>query len=271
MWNEGEVTTMFCRFCGKSIQYDSEFCAYCGRAQGPSKTPPNPIKTTKPNGIDIFTLETIASICYYVGIVGFLIFFMKMAPGIGGDKFIAYLIGAGIAIVAAVIVHKISNKHFNKKRQLVALVFGLLLLVPSIALRIVYECKVDAATADMPKSGTVCVEIDIDEEFYSYFTEGFVREPYSKITLDGHSGNKLYIELNKAYSAKISAGYEGQSGIALSGASGSKDKTITFTQANLRNGYTIKEKVSLGGGYAEVTVTFERVCTFWEVILYHPS
>ena len=262
---------MFCRFCGKPIQEDSEFCPYCGKSQSPTHKATHPIKLPKCDGIDIFTLSTIASVCFYVGIIVFLILFIKMAPGIGGDKFIAYIIGAAITIVASVIVHKIRNKKFTEKRQLVALVFGLLLLIPSLTLRIVYESKVDAAVADIPKSGTVCVEIKVDEEFYSYFSEGLIREPYSKITFDGHNGNTLYVELNKPYAAIISAGYEGRSGVASSAASGSTDKTITFTQANLRNGYTINEQVPLGGGYADVTVKFKRICTFWEVIFYSPS
>ena len=179
-----------------------------------------------------------------------------------------------LVIIAAVVVHKIRNKQFTHKRQLIALVFGLLLLIPSLTLRIVYECKVDATVADIPKSGTVCVRIKLDEEFYSYYTEGMVREPYSYITIDGNrtEGTTTWqLELNKAYSAKIGAGYEGRSGVASSAASGSTDKTITFTQSNLRSGYTINERVSLGGGYANVTIEFERVCTFWEVIFYSPS
>ncbi len=268
---------MFCRFCGKAIQENSEFCPYCGKAQGATTKHPTPkrpaptIKFPKFDGIDIFTLEIIASICFYVGIIGFLILFMKMAPGIGGNKFIAYIIGAAITIVAAVIVHKIRNKEFTKKRQLVALVFGLLLLIPSITLRIVYECKVDAAVADIPKSGTVCIEIDTDAEFYSFYGEGLIRNPYSKISFDGHSANTLYVDLNKPYTAKISAGHEGRSGVASSSASGSKEKTVTFTQANLRNGYTFNENVSISGGHANVTVKIKRICTFWDVIFYSPA
>lgn len=268
---------MFCRFCGKAIQEDSEFCPYCGKAQGATpkhhttKRPAPAIKFPKFDCIDIFTLEIIASICFYIGIIGFLILFMTMAPGIGVDKFIAYIIGAAITIVSAVIVHKIRSKEFTKKRQLVALVFGLLLLIPSITLRIVYECKVDTAVADIPKSGTVCIGVDTDAEFYSYYGEGMIRNPYSRITFDGHNGNTLYVDLNKPYTAKISAGHEGRSGVALSSASGSKEKTVTFTQSNLRNGYTFSESVSMSGGSATVTVKVKRICTFWDVILYSPA
>lgn len=269
---------MFCRFCGKAIQEDSEFCPYCGKAQGITQKVPTlkkhapAIKPPKFDGIDIFTLNVIASICFYVGVIVFLILFMKMAPGIGVDKFTAYIIGATITIVAAIIVHKIRNKEFTEKRQLVALIFGLLLLIPSITLRIVYECKVDAAVADIPKSGTVCIDIDMDSEFYSNYVEKWILNPYSDISFDGNSANILYVDLNKPYKAKISVGHEGISGVASSSASGSKEKTVTFTQSNLKNGYTINEKVSIGGGvHANVTVKIKRICTFWEVIFYSPA
>ena len=127
------------------------------------------------------------------------------------------------------------------------------------------------AVADIPESGTVCVEIKVDEEFYSYYYEGMVREPYSEITLNGQSGSTMYVELNKPYEAKLSAGYAGRRGVANSWASGHIEKTITFTQSKLTKGYTINERVPIDGGYADVTVDFKRICTFWEVILYSPS
>ena len=261
---------MFCRFCGKSIQEDSDFCPYCGKPQRAMQNIA-PVKRPMIDGIDISIVATISSAVFYVGIVVFLILFIKMAPGIGTSKIVAYIIGATITIVGAAVVNKIRNKKYTKKRQLVALVFGLLLLIPSITLRIVYECKVDAAVADIPKSGTVCVEIEIDEEFYSYYYEGMVREPYSRIILDGQRDSTMYVELSKPYNAKIVAGYAGRSGVADSSASGSTEKTITFTQEKLSKGYTITEQVPIDGGYADVTVNFKRICTFWEVIFYSPS
>lgn len=267
---------MFCRFCGKAIKDDSVFCPCCGKAQeSESENRATPkIEIPKTKKIDTFTLSTIASICFYLGIIVFLILFMKMAPGVGGEQFLSYLKGATLMIVVAVIIDKIRKKSFTKKRQMVALVFGLLLLIPSLTLRIVYESKVDAAVADIPKSGTVCVRVRLDEEFYSYYKSGSVREPYSYISIDGHkfSGTSTFaVELNQAYTTKIGAGYEGEVRVASSSASGSINKTITFTQSNLQNGYSIQEKVPMGSGYAEVTIKFERVCTFWEVIFYRPS
>lgn len=277
MWNKNKVgDNMFCRFCGKTIQEDSEFCPYCGKMQNnqATETRSNNLYTRKKINIDLNTLSTIASIVFYAGIVVFLILFLKMAPGVGNASIVAYFIGAAITILLAVFVHKLRDKEYTKKRELIALVFGLVLLIPSITLRIVYEAKVDEATASVPKSGTVCVEVRLDEQFYSYYGEGMIRNPDSYITIDGKkydSTTTLWVDLNKPYTVKIGAGYDGKVGVASSSSSGSTSKTITFTQSNLQGGYTIKEKVSLkGGGYADVTISFKRECTFWEVILYNP-
>ncbi len=262
---------MFCRFCGKAIQEDSEFCPYCGKVLGIQQTN-FATSTHKPDitPIDIHTLSKLSSICFYVGIIVFYILFPKMSPGTGGFAYIIYIGSAGLVLATAVIVNKIRGKAHTRKMQFVALVFGLFLLLSSLTLRIIYECKVDDAVADIPKSGTVHLDVKIDEEFYSYYYEGLVRDPYSRITIDGQEDSPIHIELNQAYTAKITAGYAGRSGVAASAASGSTSKRITFTQSNLQNGYTMLERVSLGGGFAEVTVKFKRICTFWEVIFYNP-
>ena len=219
---------MFCRFCGKPIQEDSIYCPYCGKQQEAHQETNMPSKgqtkvtSDRSNGINIATLSLIATICFYTGIVGFLVLFIKMAPGIGSQRFSSYLIGTITVIVVAVIVHKIRDAAYTKRRQLLALVFGLILLIPSVILRIVYECKVDDAVADIPKSGFVYVRVRLDEEFYSPFMSGLIREPYSYLTINGEKteGSIIQIELNKAYSAKIGAGYAGAKTAESSSGSG---------------------------------------------------
>lgn len=262
---------MFCRFCGKAIQEDSEFCPYCGKMQGQTATPKTEFKISKLEKINIYTLDIVATIFFYVGIIGFLILYVKMAPGVGTSKFVSYIIGAAITIVAAVIVHKIRDKEFTHKRQLMALVFGLLLLIPALTLRIVYECKVDAAVVDIPETGTVYAQTKLGVDFYSYYYEGTVIEPYSYIALNGEEARgttTLQIELNSTYSAEIGAGHLGRRGVASSAASGKIDRALLFSKDDLQNGYTLCEKVPIDGGYANVTIEFTRVCTFWEVIFY---
>ena len=259
---------MFCRFCGKKLQDDSDFCPYCGKNQSTQMVSPTyqPEKARAfKNDISIRTLETIASIVFYVGIVVFLILLFKMAPGIGNETVLSYL----ITIILSIIIHKIRDKKYTKKRQILAILFGLLLLIPSIALRIVYEAKVDSVTSNIPSSGTVCVQVKLDEEFFSYYYEGIVRDPYSYITVDGRKYDdttEFRIDMGEKYTVQIGAGYAGRRGVASSSASGKTTDTITLSPSNLRNGYTIKEQININDGYANVTVKLFRVCTFWEVI-----
>ncbi len=260
---------MFCRFCGKPIHDDSEFCPYCGKEQTPQQISSYKLKKTPKFNIDIFTLKTIASVVFYVGIVVFLILLFKMAPGVGQETTLSYIVIAVIIIILSVVVDKIRNKKFTKKRQMIALFFGLLLLIPSVTLRIVYEAKVDGVKSNIPSSGPVCVQIKINEEFYSYYRSDSVREPYSFITIDGNTYNsttEFFIDIGKEYTVKIGAGYEGRVGVASSSDSGKVTGTIILSPDNLRNGYTLTKKVNLSTCYAEVTVEFVRVYPFWEVI-----
>lgn len=260
---------MFCRSCGKAVEDDSEFCPYCGKKQVTTETSSYQREIKSTHNIDIFTLKTIASIVFYVGIIGFLILLFKIAPGVGNKTVLSYVVIAAITITLAIIVHKIRGKNLTKKRQIIAIIFGLLLLIPSITLRIVYETKVDGVAANIPSSGTVCVQVKLDEEFYSYYYEGMVREPYSYITIDGRrydGTTEFLIDMGKQYTVQIGAGYEGRSGVASSSASGKITDTITLSPTNLRSGYTATKQVNLDGGYANVTINLVRVCTFWEVI-----
>ena len=273
---------MYCRFCGKQIQDDSAFCPYCGKALAPqtsfSQPSPqlssNPSHQSKPkpksSEVSIGTLSIIASICFYLGIIGFLILYIRMAPGLNDQQIISYFIGATVVIVLAVIVNKIRKQKKTKPRQLIALMFGLLLLIPSVSLRIIYECKIDKVKADIPEKGIVYLWMKSDQEFYSYYKEGQVRDPFSSLILDGkYISGTFPVELNKTYSAEIRSGYKGEVGVASSAASGMKNTTIKFTQSNLKGGYTVKETVSITGGVqADVTIEFTRVCPFWYTIFY---
>ena len=122
---------MYCRFCGKQIQDDSAFCPYCGKALAPqtsfSQPSPqlssNPSHQSKPkpksSEVSIGTLSIIASICFYLGIIGFLILYIRMAPGLNDQQIISYFIGATVVIVLAVIVNKIrkQKKHDESEQQ----------------------------------------------------------------------------------------------------------------------------------------------------------
>lgn len=261
---------MFCRFCGKNIQDDSEYCPYCGKFLQVEIAPVHqPKSQTKFNldKINLSTLDTIASYFFYIGIIVFLILLFKMAPGIGSGAIISYLAIASIVIILSVIVHKIRNKKYTKQRQLIAIIWGLSLLISSISLRIVYEAKVDGITANIPSSGMVCVRAHLDKEFYSYYSEGRIKNPYAYITVDGErheGGGDFLIEIGKEYTLVVGAGHEG--GTSTGYDFGNTSIAITLTPENLQNSFTTTQEVPMHGGYAKVTITLQRICTFWEVV-----
>ena len=258
---------MFCRFCGEEIPIDSEFCQFCGRNLGTYLSGDDkPIINERAHskGMNLNKLSKISSIFFYVGIVAFLLLFIKMAPGIGSIKFLSYMIGAATTIALAVLINRIKNGKATRNRQLIALVFGLLLLIPSIGLRIVYECKVDAVTADIPISGKVYLSMTTNEEFFSYISDGYVENPSSNIRIGDKwlEGSATFeVELNKKYEMRVTTGYSGNHNYT--------DTQIIFTASKLNGGYTVVKKVSLDKmEYAEVTISFERVCSFWDVIFH---
>lgn len=260
---------MFCRFCGKEIQNDSVFCAFCGKEQDLNDY--NNEKEKKDKGSSLHLFSKTVTPCFYIGLIVFLVLLWKMAPGIGKEHYYSYAVCAGITLVVAWGIHGICRRKPGLKSKLMMLCFGLLLLLPSLALRIIYEYKVDDALMDFPKQGKVSLEIRLQEEFYSYSHTGKVRNPYSYIVVDGDRvGNNeiISIELNKTYPVQVNAGYEGEVGITSSASSGNTDRRITFTRSNLKNGYKITPQVELKDGYAIVTVRFRRVCLFWETIFY---
>ena len=254
---------MFCRFCGKKMQENSAFCRHCGNNQTvmPSAVAADPNACC---GSNLKTISRVATVVFYLGVVTFLVLFIKMAPGIGNIRFLTYILGAAVSISLAVLVNKLCAKKNTKGCKVIALMFGLVLLISSIALRIVYEAKVDVVTAAIPGSGSVYVSMTTDEEFYSYVNEGIIHDPSSNIRI----GDKWYqergvfvVELNRPYPMRVGSGYSGNGGYI--------DTSITFTEENLKNGYTVTKEVPLDDvEFAVVTIQFVRVCGFWEVVFY---
>ena len=256
---------MYCRFCGKEIADQSVYCQFCGKKLIYSEMNDcsGELPKRKEKGSKEYSI--IVTSVFYVGIVTFLLMFMKMAPGVGTKQIVCYLFGASVAIGLAVLVNKVRTERFTYGREAMALAFGLLLLIPSITLRIIYEYKVDKAVADIPNSGIVYVDMSTDEEFFSYFKEGYVYDPSTSIRIDDvwYEGSAVFsIELGETYSMRVGSGYSGNHSFT--------DTTLQITSEMLEEGeYTLVEKVSLDNlEYVIVTITFMRVCTFWEVIFY---
>ena len=251
---------MFCRYCGKTIADDSDFCTYCGKSLNTVNQPAKFTQTETPQKRYSYTkLDFYMVALCYLALGIFLFFNIKMAPFYGGWKFLAYIVEAAIAIFLTWVVKEKLEGFAPPKIKILSIALSLLVIISSISLRIVYENKVEQALADMPNTGKILVDISDDVE-YSSFSAGLVYKASSSIEIDG-TGDITYITLGKPFTLDV-----------LCKGNGKRDTTsdiLTLNASDFRNGkYTITKHLTLGGIFAEVTVTLERTCTFWDVIFY---
>lgn len=183
-----------------------------------------------------------------------------MAPFYGWWKFLAYVVEAAIAIYLTVLTkNRISeSKSFNIK--VLSVIFSIFIILSSITLRIVYESKVDITEKDIPRSGTILVDVSRDTDYYSYMS-GVVYNPSTSIRINGASDpTKVTLGRSTDFEIKVNGNHK----------SGSTSDTITLHTSDFVNGkYSITKTVYLDAGIsATVEVTLRRYCTFWEVIFY---
>jgi hypothetical protein len=266
---------MFCRFCGNNILDDSEFCPYCGKPLGPES---NEQRVRTVNNFNVMQaldqdrkalskglINGAKALCY-VSLVVFLICLIKMAPGFGTIHIVSYIAIAAVAIGLVILFSKLEPKalkNYNRNFYLISIIIASFILILSLALRIVYETKVDSAVADVPNAGNVYVRVNLDEEFYSS-DSGYVKNPKSHIKIGDKwydDDSVAYIALNKSYSLRVGTGYDYEGGYI--------DTTITFEPESLRKGYTQIEDVQVTPSViGEVTMKFTRELDFWSVIFY---
>ena len=278
---------MFCRYCGKQIPDDSEFCPGCGKPLGESKKANETIKSNvftenaapvfddenyayyknKANSIASYSLQNITKVLCYIALGVFLFFNIKMAPMYGWAKFFCYLITAAIAIGIVVLFNKKVLTGESKKLYTAFLLFSIAVIIFSIGLRIVYESKVDYVKKQIPSSGDILITLSEETEYYNSTGTGSIRNPSTNIKIGDKwydSGDVIPITLNKNYFLRVGAGGSGSGGYT--------DGTLTITKSSLANGnYTLSKNVYISSGpasMAEVTITFARHCTFWEVVFY---
>ncbi len=267
---------MFCRFCGKSILDDSEFCPYCGRKleefqKTDSVAAAEPVRTEDEyyrkmaSRIAGGTLIAATKITCYIALGIFLLFNIKMAPSYGWVKLALYVITGVVAIGLVILFQRVILPGNRKVLFIVTLLISVFVIVCSIGLRIVYESKVDFVSTRMPVSGDVLVSLSLDTDFYSYSGEGYVQKVKSSVRIGDSwhdSGDKFVIELGKHYSFRASASY--------SDAGSYSDSSIFISKDSFSNGkYVITQNVYFSSGKvskATVEMTLTRCCTFWEVV-----
>lgn len=283
---------MYCRFCGKEILDDSQFCPYCG---GMLASAPNqdrekraaihdyPTSTTEEDATPQkhneeyyrnqakktagYQLMDAAKYLCYTALGVFLFLNIKMSPSYGWMKFLAYVVMAGIAILCVWGFNKVYLVNQTKIIYTATIGISIFVILASIGLRLIYETKVDQATADIPSAGNVLLTMTENAEYYSYTGEGYVTDPGTTVILNDSSlssGDRFRVVLGKKYPLRVGAHHN--TGHAY------MDTSISFDAADLHNGpYKISKEVFFKSGNASsavVTLTFERCCTFWEVIFY---
>lgn len=278
---------MFCRYCGKQIPEDSEFCSGCGKPLGEVQKTNGTIKSNvltentvpvfddenyayykkKANNIASYSLQKMTKVVCYIALGVFLFFNIEMAPMYGWAKVFCYLITAAIAIGIVVLFNKKVLTGESKKLYTVFLLFSIAIIISSIGLRIVYESKVDYVKKQIPSYGDILITLSEETEYYNSTGIGSIRNPSTSIKIGDEwyeSGDVIPITLNKNYFLRV-----GASGL---GSGGYTDGTLTITKSSLANGkYSLSKNVCMRSDpdlMAEVTITFTRYCTFWEVVFY---
>lgn len=237
---------------------DSDYCPYCGKN----------INVSNKAAVENSRLRQASKIVFYIGIIIFLILYIDIAPGFGWLKTFAYVAGAGIVIIAAIILNKNAKKSSTKGIYTAMIAFSACLMLFSISLRIIYESKVDTALSDIPTSGSVYVKLTAEDEYYSSTKEGYVSDPSVSVKIGEtwyESGDSFKAELQQAYPIRVGCSYHIQGQVD----GGYNDGTIVFTRDSLKNSYIRNETINITyTEYAEIKLTFTREITFWEVILH---
>lgn len=277
---------MFCRFCGKQIQDDSDFCSYCGQSltgihiekntpsmqrsqdtfDNKSALKADSFYKQEAAQIAGTVLISITKVICYITLVAFLILGVDMAPSYGTTQTMCYILMAALAILLIVLFNKKVLTGKKKSLYQLSLVLALMVLVSTVGLRIVYESKVDYVTTQIPSSGEVKLKILTHTEYYNSTGTGTISNPRTSILLGNswyESGEVVEVSLNQKYDIRVSAGGSGTSG-------GYIDSSITFLPTSFSNGcFAITKEIRFKSGpadLAEVRCQFTRYCTFWEVV-----
>lgn len=267
---------MFCRFCGRNLPSQSDFCAFCGQRLAPDAREITVLPQELPRQINKqyaekkSTLPKSASVIFGLGIVGFAVAYIKIAPGYGGQKFLAYLMGVAVMLTLSIVLGFQASKRKSRGLHWTKLIYGLVLILGCASLLIAYEAKVDAALSDVADSGYVHVLLLVSDKFYSESESGVVNKPQTVITYDSKrvTYNDIHVlELNKDITFEASTHYV----LWSRKHSGSGTKTVQFTPQNLRekDGYSFDITFDTGGDHwCVVTIIAKYRLSFWEVLLH---
>lgn len=211
---------------------------------------------------------TAAKTMCYLALAIFLIFNVEMAPFLGKQQGVAYAVMAIIAVLLVVAFNKIVIPIRSKVGVTVSLIVSAFVIVACLGVRIVYETKIDRAKVTYPDSGRIYIIANTKTVYYNETGTGTIRNPSSYARIGDETEDIYCVILDHEYALRVGAGGQGTGGES---SGGYVDSTVIFTENSFENGkYEILKRIYFKSGpatMADVTVTFSRVCPFWDVVL----
>ena len=198
-----------------------------------------------------------ASTAFWTGFLSTLLQILKMAEVDLVKTHYFYLIAIIVVSCLAGLIYKIRSNNPSTKHQRLMLVFGLILLISSVGLRVIYESNVNRVVANVPLTGTVRMQPIINSSFGGYPGETSVEFIVDR----KNRPNRAPFEVSggKEYATTINVRW---------GSNQTKQRNITFTSTGIRNGILIKETFNGWISTSNITVLLRRVCSYQEVFEY---
>ncbi len=269
------VAFVYCKFCGTNILNDSINCPNCGNSANIDLTKNETTSMFDGNNynkktpqISYDNLESFSLKMSFISLIVFLFFNIKMAPSYGIKKLFFYIITAFVTICLVFAIGAFLIKMKKQVLHYLNIFLSFLLIASCVSLRIMYESKIDLVKEQIPTTGEVLIQYTEKTDYYNSYGEGSIQNPSTKIKIGDkwhYAMDKFLITLNNSYTFRVETGGGSKKGYF--------DGIITFEKSLFTQGkYIVPMRVKLNnsplGDFAEMYLTFERCCTFWEVIFH---
>lgn len=181
---------------------------------------------------------------------------------------VPYVVIGIIMVIVSCTIHKWKEYNIPWAVYMAAFIVSICMLLSIVTLRIVYEAKIDGATAHIPEDGMVTLRISIGQQLYDADGEKYASQERAVIKIEDKTyfdGDCIRVNLQEEYPIRVI--------YMESDVNGELEDTITFTGEDIYNTYTIMKKVEIAepeteGEYAVVVIRFEYGMEFWDVIFY---
>lgn len=275
------MALIYCPDCGKQVSEYAASCPNCGypindklkdlgaNTTGSGKTKSLNIKMEKRKPATperpTPTQNKIHKAVYIISLIGSIILYLRTINYYEYKEAMIEIF-VGIAILAILII--LYNKSHEQSRQLTNVSIAVSVLVFAVlgTVSLVYSSKFESATSHLPGTKEIYIKADMDSEYYSYDNAGdMITDPKCSIKIDDDwltDGDVTKITVGSSKIKRIGCSYEYRN--KVDGSYTDPNKTITESMINNSSQKaTININTDVVG---EVTYSFKRVTTFWEVV-----